>query len=70
MKSDNLGDITCTIGVGDGSGSLFVHGDYESIKRVQSMIFELEKLRSENEELKSKPTLRESYNDPRGEWHE
>lgn len=36
----------CTIGVGDGSGKLFVHGDYESIKVVQQMIFDLEELRS------------------------
>lgn len=33
------------IGVGDGSGNLFVHGDYDSIKAVQSIIFENEKLR-------------------------
>lgn len=28
----------CTIGVGDGTGKLFVHGDYESIKAVQNII--------------------------------
>lgn len=34
-----------SIGVGDGSGNLFVHGDYDSVKAVQNMIFELEELR-------------------------
>lgn len=36
----------CTVGVGDGSGNLFVHGSYEAVKRVQSMILELERLRA------------------------
>lgn len=34
-----------TIGVGTGDGKLFVHGDYDSIKAVQALIFELEDLR-------------------------
>jgi hypothetical protein len=28
----------CTIGVGDGSGNLFVHGSYESIKALQALL--------------------------------
>ena len=36
----------CTIGVGNGAGSMFVHGDYEAIKRVQEIIFENERLRA------------------------
>lgn len=36
----------CTLGVGDGTGSLFVHGSYEAIKRVQEIIFENERLRA------------------------
>lgn len=39
--------VTC--GVGDGSGRLFVHGDYDSIKRVQSLIFDVEALRKDAE---------------------
>lgn len=35
----------CSVGVGDGTGDLFVYGKYEAVKRVQNMIFELEKLR-------------------------
>jgi hypothetical protein len=35
------------IGVGDGSGDLFVRGKYEAIKRVQGFILENEKLRKE-----------------------
>ena len=34
-----------SLGVGDGTGNLFVHGDYDSIKRVQELIFECERLR-------------------------
>lgn len=34
-----------TMGVGDGTGQLFVHGSYESIKTLQAKIFELEELR-------------------------
>lgn len=38
-----------SLGVGDGGGSLFVQGDYDSIKRVQALIFEREKLRKDAE---------------------
>jgi hypothetical protein len=34
----------CTLGVGDGSGSLFVHGDYASIKAAQAIILERDAL--------------------------
>ncbi len=40
------------LGVGRGDGNLFVEGDYDSITRVQNMIFELEELRRENHLLK------------------
>lgn len=40
-----------TLGVGDGSGSLFVHGDYDSIKAVQCLIDENERLRDINGKL-------------------
>src|SRR5690606_29180302 len=36
-----------SLGVGDGTGNLFVHGDYESIKRAQALIFECGKLRKD-----------------------
>jgi hypothetical protein len=29
---------SCTLGVGNGSGKLFVHGDYESIKACQALL--------------------------------
>lgn len=38
-----------SLGVGDGAGDLFVHGDYDSIKRVQALVFENEKLRKDAE---------------------
>lgn len=34
-----------SVGVGDGSGQLFVHGSYEAVKRVQAIILENERLR-------------------------
>lgn len=40
-----LDKTSMSLGVGDGTGNLFVYGDYDSIKRVQALIFECEKLR-------------------------
>lgn len=34
-----------SVGVGYGSGQLFVHGSYEAVKRVQAIILENERLR-------------------------
>jgi hypothetical protein len=34
-----------TIGVGEGSGNMYVHGDHDSIKHLQGKLLELEKLR-------------------------
>lgn len=51
-------DHACTIGIGDGSGKMFVHGDYDSIKHLQKILLdrasdkariaELEKLKVSN----------------------
>ena len=41
----------CTIGVGDGSGELFLHGDYASVKECQKKLLELEELRQKVVEL-------------------
>ncbi len=38
-----------TMGVGDGSGRLFVHGDRDSIKACQAKLLELEKLRAKSD---------------------
>lgn len=38
---------TCFIGVGDGTGQLFVYGSYNACKRVQNIILEWEKLKSQ-----------------------
>lgn len=37
----------CTLGVGDGSGQLFVSGNYDSIKACQRLILERDQLRAE-----------------------
>lgn len=39
-----MSDPDCTMGVGDGSGELFVHGSYESIKAAQALISRKEEL--------------------------
>ena len=36
-----------TMGVGSGEGSLFVHGDYDSIKAAQAIVIERDRLRAE-----------------------
>jgi len=37
-EAANVVDTSCTLGVGDGSGQLFVHGSYEAIKACQALI--------------------------------
>lgn len=39
--------VACTVGVGDGNGRLFVHGDYESVKAVQAIIARAEAAEAE-----------------------
>jgi hypothetical protein len=39
--SDRIEDSSMTMGVGDGSGRLFIHGDYESIKAAQRISINL-----------------------------
>lgn len=41
----SLPKYPCSVGVGDGTGNLFVHGEYDAIKRVQDLIFENERLK-------------------------
>lgn len=49
-------DLPCSMGVGDGSGQLFVHGDYESIKAAQAIVFERDALAAEL--VKTRDTMR------------
>jgi len=47
-ERDRLRAMTaCTMGVGNGDGKLFVHGDYESIKAAQEIILERVRLKAE-----------------------
>lgn len=39
-------DSSCTLGVGEGSGRLFVHGNYDSIKATQKIILERDALKA------------------------
>lgn len=42
---ERLGSMTAvTMGVGSGDGNLFVHGNYDSIKAVQALVFRADKL--------------------------
>lgn len=45
VGKQNKVDTSCSVGVGNGSGNLFVHGSYESVKAVQTVILEHEELR-------------------------
>ncbi|MCK9468864.1 MAG: hypothetical protein M0Q49_05555 [Porticoccaceae bacterium] len=38
-------EYEASVGVGDGSGNLLVHGSYDAVKRVQAIILENERLR-------------------------
>ncbi len=42
------------LGVGDGTGNLFVEGNYQSITVLQKKLLELEEVRRENRRLKKK----------------
>uniref|UniRef100_UPI0035C72508 hypothetical protein n=1 Tax=Serratia quinivorans TaxID=137545 RepID=UPI0035C72508 len=44
--ADMEAKTSMTMGVGDGSGSLFVHGDYDSIRAAQRIVLENEELRA------------------------
>ena len=46
IQLEPSGQCLATIGVGDGSGSLFVHGTPEAVKRVQGFILDAEKWRA------------------------
>lgn len=49
---ERLKAITCTsMGVGDGSGQLIVHGDYDSIKAAQRILWERDDLKTRAAEL-------------------
>lgn len=43
------------LGVGSGSGNLFVYGDYESVKAAQAIILERDALRARVDELETRP---------------
>ena len=45
--AEKVREPECTLGVGDGSGQLFVHGSYEAIKAVQAIILRAERLTAE-----------------------
>ena len=45
---------TVTMGVGSGDGKLFVHGDYESIKAAQEIVFRAERLAGALRDAKEK----------------
>ena len=42
-----------SMGVGDGNGQLFVHGDYASIKAAQEIVFRMERAEAERDALRA-----------------
>lgn len=55
-----IGKTRVTMGVGYGSGKLFVHGDYDSIKACQSIIDDRDRLRRELEEARIQLSRKET----------
>lgn len=51
-----------TMGVGRGDGSLYVHGDYDSIKAAQALVIRAERLEEALEELRRKQRAVEHWN--------
>jgi len=51
-----------TMGVGSGDGNLFVHGDYESIKAAQALVFRAERLEKALEEIRSRSCINLAMN--------
>lgn len=50
--SEDLADQSnCMMGIGDGSGQLFVHGDYESIKHLQAKLDRLRELERKMQQI-------------------
>ena len=47
------------VGVGDGSGQLFVYGSYDAVKRVQALILETGRFTDEEVLDASAPTTQE-----------
>ena len=42
-------DMSCTLGVGEGGGQMYVHGNYKSIKHLQGKLLNLEKTYSKED---------------------
>lgn len=51
----------CSLGVGDGSGQLFVYGDYVSIKTCQEKLLRLEEVEGILNELAALGSLTPNY---------
>src|SRR5690606_37177289 len=51
-----------TMGVGRGDGSLFVHGDYDSIKAAQVLVSRAERLAEALEEIRSRSCMNLAMN--------
>ena len=45
LENDMSENHEASVGVGYGSGQLFVHGSYEAVKRVQAIILENERVK-------------------------
>jgi len=65
MSKSELEEVSPKIimGVGEGSGNLFVEGDYDSIVHLQGKLLELEKLRRDNRRLSKRIEELESLQD-------
>ncbi|TSE32973.1 hypothetical protein LCC91_07870 [Tepidimonas taiwanensis] len=51
-----------TIGIGKGDGNLFVHGDYDSIKAAQSLVFRAEGMEKALKDIRSLSSINSAMN--------
>lgn len=51
-----------TMGIGRGDGNLFVHGDYDSIKVAQSLVFSAERMRKALKDIRSLSSINSAMN--------
>ena len=51
-----------TMGIGRGDGNLFVHGDYDSIKAAQSLVFRAERMKKALKDIRSLSSINSAMN--------
>ena len=62
-ENDRLKSMTAvTMGIGRGDGNLFVHGDWDSIKAAQSLVFSAEGMKKALKDIRSLSSINSAIN--------